>query len=136
MLPTSINFGSILISPFVNSTIKPQYSFITLLAFFAFRRYIFFLKLYDFITQAVKSVHKIQAAFLIKFTAYMVERIIIETLNKRIKFILHLQIDNNIGILFKIDRPASAKLLLLTVRLPTKKPEAVLFFCVYHLPAL
>ena len=74
-----------------------------LLAFFAFRRYILLLKLYDLIAQAVESVHKIQAAFLIKPAAYMVERIIIETLDQGIKLIFHLQIDDDIGILLKAD---------------------------------
>ena len=74
-----------------------------LLAFFAFRRDILLLKLYDLIAQAVESVHKIQAAFLIEPAAYMVERIIVETLDQRIKLILHLQIDDDIGILLKAD---------------------------------
>ena len=61
------------------------------------------MKLYQFITQTVKPIHKIQTAFLIKPITDMIEHIVIKPLNEIVRVVFHLQIDNNICILLKID---------------------------------
>ena len=73
------------------------------LALFAFGGHVFPLKLYDFIAQTVESVHEMQAAFPVESIADMVKRIVIETLDKIVGVIFHLQIDDDICVLLEID---------------------------------
>lgn len=62
------------------------------------------LKPYCFILKLHESIHKYFPAVLIKTAADMVKGLVIKVFDESVEVIFHLQVHNDVGVLFEIDR--------------------------------